>query len=191
MDQVSSTSLTVGPSVFERSSLVHDKFIASGVEGCEVSVRGGTSTGASIGRELCVTKRKIEITRLHQTERKTDPVCQGSLTTGSNICYDRLTVSSEYFDLAQTQASFDPDQLEEDVLSDQSSRAGQRLRDSFFCNGQTFGIFAKSYSFSGFLPMVPGNQAHNGFLWSSVLLLPTRISRSLSGWCPAITENTF
>lgn len=34
------------------------------------------------------------------------------------------------------------------------------------------------------LPMVPGNQAHRGFLWRSWLLLPTRISKSWSGWWP-------
>lgn len=31
---------------------------------------------------------------------------------------------------------------------------------------------------------VPGYQAHNGFLWRSVLLLPTRISKSCNGWWP-------
>lgn len=34
------------------------------------------------------------------------------------------------------------------------------------------------------LPIVPGNQAHSGFRCRSELLLPTRISKSCSGWWP-------
>lgn len=40
---------------------------------------------------------------------------------------------------------------------------------------------------SDFLPRVPGNQAHSGFFWRSVLF-PTLISRSCSGWCPGNRE---
>lgn len=45
-------------------------------------------------------------------------------------------------------------------------------------------IFSWDFLVKNNSPIVPGNQAHKGFLCKSVLLFPTLISKSCKGWWP-------
>jgi len=53
VNEITATSLAVGPRFLEGTALFHHEFVTRGIEGTQIGIRGGAGMRASVHRELC------------------------------------------------------------------------------------------------------------------------------------------